>query len=519
MRRLLALVVLAVACSSEPEPSGPSGPPEELADEGSLAELETFDSLPELHPERVYRQQSSADRGKGGGGLLLFERGNKDLNNWICASADAELGKGLAPLSFDEPSCAEPYVKGAVAARFTGSGRMVRLWMTALSMRLQPADDEMLRIWVDDDPTPVVEAKVAAVADGSAGEMFAPPFGAGTFRYVSWRYPVVFGRKLVVAFDGLGVLDNVYYQADAVLDQKPRQRAKSRLSSRDRVKAALLSPGATSDVLLDEKKTLGKGESTTWSVSGPTTIRGLSVAHPERLRDVEVAIAWDGVESMKLPLSDLFAASLSVPTVSSLGMAVADGVVTLRLPMPFAKDATLRFTNTGEPVELAVSARGTRGAVGATRLHAIRNESLPPSPAFHPLARVTGAGRFVGTCAMLEGHAMEGAGISTEGLNFLEGDEKVSLDGALALPGTGTEDYFDSAFYFLGGDRSTPFAAWWGVLDDRSKTPFQGSASACRFHVLNDAIDFTSALDADLEVGPGDLTLLDRYRTVAFVYR
>lgn len=59
----------------------------------------------------------------------------------------------------------------------------------------------------------------------------------------------------------------------------------------------------------------------------------------------------------------------------------------------------------------------------------------------------------------------------------------------------------------------------WDVFDDRGKTPFRGRASACRFHFGNDAIDFGKSLDADLEIGPGDPSLLDRYRTVAFVYR
>jgi len=522
MRLVLCCVVALVACGSDPEPSAaPIGPPSELADEDALTELSSLAALPELHPERLYRQQSSFDRGKGGGGLPLFDRGNKDLNNFVCASADAELGKGLAPMAFDEPSCTEPYVRGAVAARFVGSGRMVRFWMTALSMRLLPADDEVVRIWVDDEPVPVVDAKVSAMADGSAGEMFAPPFGAGSFRYVSWRYPVVFARKLVVAVDGLGVLDNVYHQTDVVLDASPkaRHRAQNRLLARDRAKAALAVSVATGETLLDERRTLARGEPTTFSIAGPATLNALSVAHPERLGDVELSVSWDGVEAMKLPLSDLFAATLAAPSRSSLGIDVADGTASLRLPMPFGKNATFRVTNSGEPIEVVLSAKGTRGPAAATRLFAIRSDTVAPATGDHPLVHVSGPGRWVGTCAMLEGHALAGTGIAVEGLNFLEGDEKVSLDGALALPGTGTEDYFDSAFYFLGGDAATPFAAWWGVTDDRSKTPARGRASACRFHVLNDAIDFTNRLDADLEIGPGDASLLDRYRTVAFVYR
>jgi hypothetical protein len=114
---------------------------------------------------------------------------------------------------------------------------------------------------------------------------------------------------------------------------------------------------------------------------------------------------------------------------------------------------------------------------------------------------------------------MSGADILVEGYNFLEGDDRATIDGVLAIPGTGTEDYFDSAFYFLGGARSSPFAAWWGVKEDREKTPWSGRAAACRWHVLNDAIDFHESIDATLEIGNGDPSLLDRYRSVAFYYQ
>ena len=118
---------------------------------------------------------------------------------------------------------------------------------------------------------------------------------------------------------------------------------------------------------------------------------------------------------------------------------------------------------------------------------------------------------------------MPGQDILVEGYNFLEGDDRATIDGKLAIAGTGTEDYFDSAFYFLSsvtrGARSSLFAAWWGVQEDRSTMPWRGRASACRWHIANDAIDFRTSIDATLEIGNGYRSLLDRYRSVAFYYR
>src|SRR4051794_33195511 len=80
----------------------------ELADSEALADLTRFEDLSMARPDRLYRQQSSHDRGEDSGGIELFKNGNKDLNNWVCASSDAELGKPLAKASFDLPACPEP---------------------------------------------------------------------------------------------------------------------------------------------------------------------------------------------------------------------------------------------------------------------------------------------------------------------------------------------------------------------------------------------------------------------------
>jgi hypothetical protein len=99
-------------------------------------------------------------------------------------------------------------------------------------------------------------------------------------------------------------------------------------------------------------------------------------------------------------------------------------------------------------------------------------------------------------------------------MNFLEGDELALLDGEPAVVGTGTEDYFNGAFYFESGPAATPFAQWWDVADDGTA----GRASACRWHVLGDTIDFNESADINIEIGPADPAMLDRYRSVAFFY-
>jgi hypothetical protein len=155
------------------------------------------------------------------------------------------------------------------------------------------------------------------------------------------------------------------------------------------------------------------------------------------------------------------------------------------------------------------------GCSSCQLLHVQRHQTLPsPASPSHALLRATGRGKLVGVCVMLEGHALPD-GPYRHPMVFLEGDVRAMADGHPVLAGTGTEDYFDSAFYFAGTPQATPFAQDWGVISAGAS----GRANACRWHVLGSSIDFESEIDVSLAIGPGRGDVLDRYRSVAFYYQ
>jgi len=543
----LSLSLIAAACGlsgcggeDPPAAPPPDGPRVELADERALAELTDWRRLPTFGEGR-YLQTGSQDREREPPIVPLLKNGNRDMNNFVCASADAIMAEAQAvPFTFDEPACPEPYVRGAVLARFEGAGRLARLWMTMTSIRGgREPDEEVLRIYVDDAPTPVVEAPLAAILDGSAGEMFAPPFGAGPGDHLAWYYPVVFAEKLVIAIDQLGPLDLYYHQAAVVLDldaePSARAAAATRLPARDAAKETL---GATAEgpvpggqVLLDaEAVTLAPEVATALAdITGAGTIHEFGLKVPvaalPSLDAVELEVTWDDAPepAMRLPLAELFAASLAPPEGQSLALAGAvsggEASVALRLPMPHASSARFVATNgLPDPIDLRVTLRVEHALPPEPwgHLHAQRNETVEPaSSPLHPLASVSGRrGRWAGTCMMMQGRGIGDGTALDNPYNFLEGDEVGRLDGEAAVIGTGTEDYFNGAFYFESGAVASPFAQWWGVEGD----DMAAQASACRFHVLGDAIDFAQSAEITVEVGPADPAMLERYRSVAFFY-
>ncbi|MFH2005086.1 MAG: DUF2961 domain-containing protein [bacterium] len=509
--------------------------PAETADEGALAVLADWDGLP-VFGDGVYRQQSSEDRLLGEPlPIALLEHGNRDMNHFRCASADAEAEDGeLVPIVLDLERCEEEYVRGFVMARFEGSGRLARLWMTAFSLSTEEPDREVLRIYVDDGSVPAVQIPLREALTGVGAELFAPPFGAGVTSYLAWYYPVVFSSKLVVVLDGLGAFDLYYHQTDVVLDAVVGERTagETRLPGRDEALGLLsdgppaqgapvvVSPGVQPSALV-----------TVLDLPGPGTIQALRVTASEAAfgdaTDLWIAARWDDdpEPAIALPLGELFGSGLDLVDGDSLALgATRDGsevTLELRLPMPFETRAEWTLENRGlSAIALELAADVTpavpQGAWG--HLTAQRYETLGPAAGAHPLASADGRGRLVGVCLMLEGHGLDGGAFSST-LNFLEGDELGWVDGERAIPGTGTEDYLNSAFYFELGTEATPFAQSWGVAVDPPDATGMGRVSGCRWHVLGDAVDFRESLELELEIGPGVPSLLDRYRSVAYLYR
>jgi hypothetical protein len=510
--------------------------PEELADEASLTLLADWSSLPRFAPGR-YRQQSSEDRGRTAGAHQpLWDRGNRDMNNFVCAGAQAEPGPRGTPFLLDHERCAEPYVRGYVLARFEGSGRLARMWLTAASIRSAAADREVLRIYVDEQQAPLVQVPLSKALDGSAGEAFGRPFGAGSGRHLAWYYPVVFSSKLIVALDRLDHRDLYYHQTAVVLDPEPTERtaATSRLPVRDRALDLLRSSAPIRGAPQARRLSLRSGEEQiVHRLEGPATIVQVRVTVADdrlaQLEELQLAVRWDGraEPAIETSLGELFASWHSVPGLSSPALgAVSHGGSTelsLRLPMPFRRSAEWRLTHRGDgevdlELRLDTVPRVPAGDWGSLHVQTF-DTSRSARRAVHPLAEVEGRGRLAGVCMMLHGGAAKMRGMRGHPMNFLEGDEVGTIDGERAIAGTGSEDYFNGSFYFEDGPSADPFAQVWGIVPQDPERPRTGRVTACRWHVLGDTIDFERSLDLGMEVGPGDPSVLQRYRSIAFVYR
>jgi len=535
------LALLLVGCS-QPTAPPPERVPEpldpedhyiaaELADWNALARLSSWAALPSLD-NGSYQQQSSYDRETAPEHVLdLLKDGNRDMNHFVCAGEGVPPDEAVVPHVYDLDACPESHVLGEVLARIEGSGRLTRMWLTQLILE-EPAETPRLRIYRDGEVEPIVQVPMREMVDGSAGDVFAPPFGVGVEGFAAWYYPVVFSEKLILSVSGLGSSNLFYHQTNFVLEERTSERPPA--GAREDAAAVLASldegPVRAPTLVASDDHTLEPEQSIDLiDLAGPATLHQvefeLPISQLAELSSVTLDVTWDGRPAIvSMPLLDLLAASLDPTETQSLALAGTvteeTATIALRLPMPFAERAIWTLTNTGAaPVELGFSADGEEALPSEPwgHLFAIRSETLGPTDDLHPIVDLSGRGRFVGTCLLLEGHALTES-VFSDGLNFLEGDELGIIDGDRTILGTGTEDYLNSAFYFQDGDLSTPFAQAWGADSFDGEDIEVGKVSACRWHVLGDAIDFQTSFSLDLEIGPAAPDLLDRSRTVGFAY-
>jgi len=250
-------------------------------------------------------------------------------------------------------------------------------------------------------------------------------------------------------------------------------------------------------------------------LDGPGVVRRLwlTVASddPHYLRRIALEMFWDGETnpSVRVPLGDFFGNAFDRRHYAALPMGVSSGGFYAYLPLPFARHARIVARNgTGRSVDAfyfnadveLVDALPTPLAT----FHATWNrDPRTTADAPHRVLRAVGAGHFVGLNLQAESH--DGS------LGFLEGDEIFRVDGAFRGQGTGTEDYFNSGWYFDQGEYAAPYHGL--VVKDDARARI----AAYRWH-LPDPVPFHDSIDIELEHGHANTEVAD-YATTAYWYQ
>ncbi|GAA1624053.1 hypothetical protein GCM10009744_09300 [Kribbella alba] len=222
------------------------------------------------------------------------------------------------------------------------------------------------------------------------------------------------------------------------------------------------------------------------------------------LAGVRVQVTVDGKKRVDAPIGEFFGSGLGENEVRSLFFAMdPNGWYSSWWPMPYLARATVALVNTtqyrlsGQAEVTAARNSGIELATGKTGYFTAsshRGEATFGSD--WTIADATGRGKFVGVSQTMEGLQPDG---NTRG--YLEGDERVYVDGERtpAIHGTGTEDYYESGWYFNQGTYSTPFHGNSGH-EVQAGDCMNECDSAFRLHIT-DSIGFQNQLTFGIEHG------------------
>ncbi|MCZ6506529.1 MAG: DUF2961 domain-containing protein, partial [Acidobacteria bacterium] len=260
------------------------------------------------------------------------------------------------------------------------------------------------------------------------------------------------------------------------------------------------------------------GESTVlFEEEGSGLLTGLWLDAPEPSWDeLRLTLTFDETTTADLLLRDFFAIGRggALPTRSLLLGLDKTGSLYSFFPMPYFRQVEVRLTrirSEGEsttPIAYRVRRGEQEPAMDSGLFGAQLSVADPTVPGSDiPLLELFGEGKWVGLFSEL-------ASVDTRSGLYLEGDERVYLDGSATptLHGTGTEDLFNGGFYFDQG----PFRHSLHGMAYQVKTSISSVTGAYRFF-LSDAVVFDTRIHAELEAGPtGGLPM--RARTVSYYY-
>ena len=406
-----------------------------------------------------------------------------------------------------------------------GAGAVVRIWMTTgdgVSAPLPPT--LRLRLRLDGEAAPRLDLPLVDLFRGNVPPFLAPLVtdrtlsSGGNVSYV----PIPFRRGCRISLVG-AERQRLWYQITFHRLASPAG-VRSFTGEEDlSALTALLGAGGAppwpaAPGAVHQQKTLqlaGHAAAVAFDRRGTGTLTGLRLRlDPAAWQQMTLRLLFDGALRVDLPLSDFFAQGRGgeLPTRSLLVGSDAAGWLYCYFPMPFASRAEIRLRNRGDrplAIELAADWNPRPPAMTAgrfgTALAAFGKTVIGQDI---PLLALTGQGKWVGLFADL-------GSVDVSPGEFLEGDERVYLDGSLhpAHYGTGVEDFFNGGFYFDAGAFRQPLS---GLSYRRLAADRESFVGAYRL-LLADGVPFQSSLALGLEGGPvGNLALA--VRVVTYFY-
>ncbi|MBI4535557.1 MAG: DUF2961 domain-containing protein [Ignavibacteriae bacterium] len=232
------------------------------------------------------------------------------------------------------------------------------------------------------------------------------------------------------------------------------------------------------------------------------------------LRRIVLRMFWDGEEnpSVEVPVGDFFGTGFQYKQYVMPFIGMSSGGYYSYFPMPFNNSARIEVVNqTGQEIisfyyHIDYHKLQAPLEPDVAYFHAQwRRQPRTNQKENYTILEAEGKGHIVGMNMSMQSYNSD--------MQFLEGDEMVYVDGEKypSIYGTGTEDYFNSGWYFNRGEFAAPYHGL--ILKDDSLARI----AAYRFHIL-DAVPFTKSVRFTIEHGDQNVEIAD-YSSTAYWYQ
>ncbi|HET8936375.1 MAG TPA: DUF2961 domain-containing protein [Polyangiales bacterium] len=520
-------------------PEAPSRPDSEARKQAGWAALTDWAALPTFGASTT-QLFSTHERGESTS-FPLIDPGNKDFNSFLalCGEHPDTVGQ-----QNDASVACGPGQTGYLVAADDGPGYVSRMLLargisspsSSVLVELRPMN-ERIRVYVDNEQRPVVDSLWSELADANNAPFNSPLTSwtsGGTISYL----PISYSNRLRVFVDDLNssstlTLYYIHVTTHRVQSTEPFDPAVlAGPDARAELDRLMDAPNQVGAVWFDKDVTLADpGASTVWSRDRPGTLRRIELELPaeganEVLSDIALRLSWDDDSAaVDLPLGAMFGSRHGVTPVSTLPLSVKSDANTvnlrLSLPMPFASSAKLELVRAGETSRtLKLRLSGTddvpKGEWGHLR-SAFSEQHDPRSGDRLRVAALSGRGKYLGSILYAHGKADSSGQVRASELGFLEGDERLDVDGQTIWLGTGTDNYFNGGFYFKDGPFNSPFAAVSQLDADSSSGT--SAVTLMRWTMLTDEINFQKQLELSFELGANRPATVRDYAAVSFYYQ
>ncbi|HUC56626.1 MAG TPA: glycoside hydrolase family 172 protein [Streptosporangiaceae bacterium] len=457
--------------------------------------------LPILSPTVVGAGQSSYDRNTGD-----KTNGNTDFNHFLATGP-----RGNVMLDQEGPGC------------------VYRIWMTSLQSYFP---SEWVHIYFDGQSRPAISMTIGQMFSGLYAPFLSPLVqgpAASSGGYVSY-VPLCYHTSIEITTNMDRYYDIGYVTYAPNANVQTWTPGTSTASMQSEWTNATSDPiPASGNTTVSGTISLGAGKNQALAtLSGPSSVQAIKINIPgvtassgaaaaSVLNQLWIQIRWDGEKtpSVYAPLGSFFAMGQfgAYPTHALVAGMDASNYMYMYLPMPFQRRAVIRLVNNGTTsvpgINYIVQYRpygGNFSQTGYFSTSFIKGSNVRVGRDI-PILNTTGSGKFVGVTASYAGDPQR---------LYLEGDERIYVDGSgsPAFYGTGTEDFFNGAFYFLNGPYSQPMSGNTAHI----ATATSDETAAYRFF-LQDAIPFRRSIVVEIQHGPYDNTTNTSASMLAYYYK